>query len=169
MRRYHARAVYYILLLQLLAFPIRTLSAQGAETAPTGEDESIPWYEAGRIPIERGKVYSYLHEGNGCTQDRFVVINSVSIPALRRSWNDEARSMDFRGSTGTYVTVYDSRDYAQTDDFAVIRKTDNDPVCISTFENDEPGKWIEHRGYRIWYSGGNGLDGKVSSVRWGIW
>jgi hypothetical protein len=85
---------------------------------------------------------------------------------MGRCWtNDEARSMKVYGGAGTVLTAFDAPDASTQDDYFVLRKQDDRPICVGSFEGarghfDPPGrpKWF--------YSGGNGLDGKVSTFRW---
>jgi hypothetical protein len=130
---------------------------------PLEKSKAVPWSKLGKKG-EGVLTLSYFHEGNGCTQDYWGVTNGRDDGSV--SPNDEARSMDLRGPTGTTFRVYDSRNFARTDDFSQIQKKDGNAVCVSSFEHSSPGEWVSFRGYWLWYSGGNGLDGKVSSIQW---
>lgn len=141
--------------------------AQEIIEMPGDPAESLDWYKKSDQKNPTLATVSYFHEGHGCSQDWYSHTNGRDDRSV--SPNDEFKSLDFRGPAGTVVTVYDARGFAQTDDFAVMIKTDNSPACVWNFEEETPGKWYTYRGYKIWYSGGNGLDGKVSSVRWGQW
>lgn len=156
------------ILLSALAFSVSAgiSVAHDASLSIEDNDEAVEWHTVDEKDADPLATLSYFHEGNGCSQDWWQHTNGRNA---RVRPNDEARSMDLRGSSGTIATVFDSPRAATTDDFAIIQKTDNRAVCVSTFENSSPGKWVRHRGYLIWYSGGNGLDGKVSYAKWGKW
>jgi hypothetical protein len=103
-----------------------------------------------------------FYEGNGCTQSRSSCCTEAG-PGMNGCWsNDEARSMEVVGPSGTVVSVFDSPSGRTNDDYFVLEKTDDNDVCVSSFENPTlsggDGRWF--------YSGGNGLDGKVSTFRW---
>jgi hypothetical protein len=111
-----------------------------------------------------------LHENNGCTGDALNIGQNQNIADLRFSgFNDEARSVTLDGPAGAYFSAFDRSQFHLTDDYTIIRKSDGQPVCIVTFRQPEIGRWVPYRGYDMWYSGGNGIDGKISSVRWGHW
>jgi len=141
--------------------------AQEVIKTPGDPKSGIDWYKRYSNKGPALATDSYFHEGYGCSQDWWRI--GLGSDYISVSPNDEFVSVDFRGPAGTTVTVYDSYSFGQTDDFAIMIKTDDDPVCVVNFEEVEPGRWYNYRGYQIWYSGGNGLDGKVSSLRWGRW
>lgn len=86
-------------------------------------------------------------------------------PYLRGCWkNDEARSMEVHGPAGTTITVFDSPKAATEDDYFVLTKRTSDPVCVGSFESARPS--LESTPHEWFYSGGNGLDGKVSTFTW---
>lgn len=119
------------------------------------------------------QVIAILNKWNGCAATDLIggrwgfAANNPNLS--RHQWNDKARSLSFEGPTGSIVSVFDSRNYGVKDDYAIIIKTDEEPVCVRTFERTPAGRWIADRGYVIFYSGGNNLDGKVSSIRFGRW
>lgn len=144
---------------------------------------------AGRYPnfiaidyVDRGDALEYVemrnnggvvaHEGNSGTQN--VVCGFSS--AVSRNWsmqdserlgceNDEMRSLKLRGmKAGQRITFYDSPGGSLNDDFAVLN-IDRDipwdsPVTVGSFEQRITGSH-----FRMAYSGGNGLDGKVSRIK----
>lgn len=153
-------------------------------TATTGEEQNQqkgPVFFSEVVPLEDQNIVSefeleeartsaphvVLWENNGCTGDRRRITRDY--PTLRGVFHDEARSLTFYGPRNSSVTVYDSSNYGRNDDFAIVWKTDDDPVCVNSFETTSPRKWLRQRGYYIWYSGGTNLDGKVSSIRFGKW
>ena len=113
--------------------------------------------------------YVVLYEGNGCDKEQDCRKTCYGYDSFENAWNDEARSLCFVGPAGAAVTVYNKRDQALTGPYASIIKTDAEPVCVSTFELGTSGEWYDRRGYKIWYSGGDELDGSVSSIRFGRW
>ena len=72
--------------------------------------------------------------------------------------------MEVHGPVGTTITVFDSPKYSTSDDYFVLTKGAADPVCVGSFENAR--KSLGNSQHRWFYSGGNGLDGKVSSFIW---
>jgi hypothetical protein len=79
--------------------------------------------------------------------------------------NDEARSMKIYGGPGTVLTAFDDPDGRTLDDYFVILKQDDRPVCVGSF--DDPERRTSQPRRSIWfYSGGDGLDGKISTFRW---
>jgi len=104
-----------------------------------------------------------FHEGNNCTQNRSsCCTNSGRMNAGCWS-NDEARSMTVHGEAGTVVSVFDHSRGSTSDDSFVVIKGDDSPMCVTSFESPstsggQASDWF--------YSGGNGLDGKVSYWSW---
>jgi len=109
-----------------------------------------------------------LYEGGGCTQDSRSITGNVSN-LDDKEFDDEAMSAQLNGPKGTVFSVFDEKNFALTDDYSKVIKSDDQPVCVTSFEQNEVGKWVLYRGYSLWYSGGTNLDGKVSSVRWTKW
>jgi hypothetical protein len=105
-------------------------------------------------------------EGNRCSPgfERSSCCTEAG-PYMRGCWtNDEARSMEVHGPAGTTISVFDSPKASTSDDYFVITKSDDEPVCVGSFEGaratlgETSNEWF--------YSGGNGLDGKVSTFTW---
>ena len=114
-------------------------------------------------------VLSWFHEGNGCSEEAYPVRSGSDRSSIGGGWHDEFRSIDFRGPEGTTLTVFDSRNYGTGDDYTIIIKRDDDPVCVLSFQRVPPNKWVTFRGYYLWWDKLNTIDGKVSSFRWGEW
>ena len=103
-------------------------------------------------------------EGNDCTAERSSCC-TLSGPRMRECWvNDEARSMKVHGPRGTVITVFDDPGASTRDDYFVVTKGVDDPICIGSF--DHAGQLLAGSNHQWFYSGGNGLDGKVSTFRW---
>ncbi len=105
-------------------------------------------------------------EGNRCSVgfDRSSCCTAPDA-RMRGCWkNDEARSMKVYGPAGTIVSVFDSPQATTDDDYFVLIKGTDEPVCVGSFEY--PHKTLEGSENVWFYSGGNGLDGKVSTFRW---
>jgi hypothetical protein len=84
---------------------------------------------------------------------------------MRGCWtNDEARSMEIHGPAGTTISVFDSPNASTSDDYFVITKNDDQPVCVGSF--DGARATLGETNNEWFYSGGNGLDGKVSTFTW---
>jgi hypothetical protein len=79
--------------------------------------------------------------------------------------NDEAQSMKVYGGPGTVVTAFDHPDAETQDDYFVLRKKDSSPICVGSFDHAR-GRFDPPSRSSWFYSGGNGLDGKVSTFRW---
>ena len=77
--------------------------------------------------------------------------------------NDWAKSMVVYGPAGTVITLFDNPNGATGDDFFVLKKLDDEPVRVDSFEGDPT---ITGGEVDKFYSGGNGLDGKVSAFYW---
>ncbi len=82
--------------------------------------------------------------------------NCSSIP------NDEARSMIVSADSGYLIKVYDSPDGKTNDDYARIWVESGVRSClVPTFERSQS---LCGGRVHVTYSGGNGLDGKVSRI-----
>ena len=79
--------------------------------------------------------------------------------------NDEARSMKVYGGPGTVITAFDHAEAGTQDDYFVLRKRDSKPLCVGSFDRAR-GRFDPPSRSEWFYSGGNGLDGKVSTFRW---
>jgi hypothetical protein len=149
----------------------QTNAGQGATTVqvqiPPHEPERLAQEFRARVQASLPSITVILWEGNWCTQDSRAVV--ADTPRIRGGWNDEARSLTFYGPAGSVVSVFDSDNYRTDDDFAIIIKTDDNPICVGSFQNFPAQQWGQRLGYSFFYSGGNGLDGKVTSVRFGQW
>lgn len=103
-------------------------------------------------------------EGNDCTAERSSCCTQAG-PRMRGCWeNDEARSMKLHGPAGTLVTIFDHPKAATSDDYLVVVKEVDGPICIGSFEH--AAQLLAGTPHQWFYSGGNGLDGKVSTFRW---
>ncbi len=105
-------------------------------------------------------------EGNRCSPgfDRSSCCTEAG-PHMRGCWtNDEARSMEVHGPAGTTVSVFDSPKASTSDDYFVITKNDDQPLCVGSFESARAT--LGETSHQWFYSGGNGLDGKVSTFTW---
>ncbi len=103
-------------------------------------------------------------EGNTCSQGRSSCC-TIAGHKMDGCWkNDEARSIKVYGPPGTVVAVFDSPDASTADDYFVLEKHRPEPVCVSSLEVASVS--LEGSGHTWFYSGGNGLEGKVSSMRW---
>ncbi|GLC25533.1 hypothetical protein [Roseisolibacter agri] len=80
-------------------------------------------------------------------------------------WNDATRSLTITGPAGTCITLYDSPKGKTDDDFVIVIKTDDAKRSIGQLEITPVASWVRRTGLLLWYSGGNGLNGKVSSMR----
>ena len=112
-----------------------------------------------------------LYEGNNRSQD---VLCRLPLPAFGSSVvhnltsdnygceNDEARSLLLRNvPQGTVITVYDSSNCSQGDDYTIITVTRNTAwSVVNTFESDFSDNYL-HSNYRT----AGDIDGKVSCVR----
>lgn len=77
------------------------------------------------------------------------------------SINDRARSGKLSGSAGRTITVYDSPDAKTNDDYTVVQfKTTVTNYYLDTFEKN-----YEDSNVKVTYVRKNGLDGKVSAIR----
>jgi hypothetical protein len=161
------RAALATVLIVFISVGVSAQKKKGAK--PTDPVNPTPWYEMNKDKRKGFGALSWLHEGNGCSQDAYPIGNGDDLSSMPSGWNDEARSIELYGPQGTAVTVFDGRVYDESDDYSIIIKTDDDPVCISSFERVTPNEWIQFRGYNIWWDKLNGIDGKVSSLRWGRW
>jgi hypothetical protein len=108
-----------------------------------------------------------FYEGKNCdpTQGRSSCCTE-SGPEMSGCWtNDEARSMKIYGGPDTTITAFDDPQGGTHDDYFVLQKQDLRPVCVGSF--DEPDSRAHPPQKSTWfYSGGDGLDGKVSTFRW---
>ena len=87
----------------------------------------------------------------------------VALPRMGCE-NDDIRSLEFRGARqGQRVTLYDSSDGKQDDDYTVIDILQdipwNTPWVVSSLEQDVDTPWLRVRHRHV-----NGLDGKVSRI-----
>jgi hypothetical protein len=106
-------------------------------------------------------------EGTDCDPDQGHSSCCTSAgEEMESCWtNDEARSMKVYGGESTVITVFDDSEGATHDDYFVLRKTDEQPICVGSF--DAPRGRFDPPTPSTWfYSGGDGLDGKVSTFRW---
>jgi len=104
-----------------------------------------------------------FYEGNDLTQNHSSCCTNDG--RITTCWsNDEARSMQVFGPAGTTITVFDSPGSSTSDDYFVLEKCDANPVTVGSFES--PTDRVNGSCWSYFYSGGNGLDGKVSSFRW---
>lgn len=135
-------------LVAVATFGVNTLGAGGRASAEADA--------GGRCVI--------FFEGNDCTKGRSSCCTDAG-KGMRGCWdNDEARSMKLYGPSGTVITVFDHPAGSTSDDYFVFTKGVDDPVCVGSFEN--AGGILAATPHRWFYSGGNGLDGKVSTFRW---
>ena len=105
-----------------------------------------------------------FYEGNDCTKDRSSCCTAAG-PGMKGCWdNDEARSMKLHGPAGTQIAVFDHPRGETSDDYFVITKAVDEPVCVGSF--DHSAQLMSGSRHAWFYSGGNGLDGKVSTFRW---
>jgi len=106
-------------------------------------------------------------EGNGCSQnmDGDFDLPDRSIGGCDLIGNDESRSMKLTGPipAGFRIDVADSCGDLCEDDWASIVLRDDIPSgeehCICGFQTD-----LSTDDYEMKYSGGNGLDGKISYI-----
>ena len=106
-------------------------------------------------------------EGTDCdpTQSRSSCCTEASSDMGGCWTNDEAQSMKVYGGPGTVVTAFDHPDAETQDDYFVLRKKDSNPICVGSFDQAR-GRFDPPTRSSWFYSGGNGLDGKVSTFRW---
>ena len=105
-----------------------------------------------------------LYEGNDCTEKHSSCC-TLGGPKLKGCWrNDEARSMMVYGPSKTVLTVYDDKKGNTRKDYFVLIKGDDEPVCVGSFDN--PSVSLGKTPHKWFYSGGKGLDGKVSTFTW---
>lgn len=114
--------------------------------------------------IATGSRCVVFYEGNDLTQNQSSCCTSVGSRMAGCWSNDEARSMKVYGPAGTTITVFDSPSGSTGDDYFVLEKCDGNPVTVGSFEN--PSGRVGGGCWSYFYSGGNGLDGKVSTSRW---
>ncbi|MEB0039164.1 MULTISPECIES: hypothetical protein [unclassified Pseudomonas] len=117
--------------------------------------------------LSEGGIYFWEENNADRKQDAVCVVprgkTTLSLPT-RGCENDEARSLSLSGmAKGTRITVSDSKDGNQNDDYTVINlKRDigiNERVVIPTFDADYNNNTYYVVNYR-----NNGLDGKVSRI-----
>ncbi len=112
----------------------------------------------------RGGKCVVLYEGNDCTEDHSSCCTDAG-PKLKGCWrNDEARSMMVYGPADTVITVFDDKKASTRRDYFVLIKGDDAPVCVGSFNN--PSVSLGNSKHSWFYSGGKGLDGKVSTFEW---
>ncbi len=105
-----------------------------------------------------------FYEGNDCTQDRSSCCTEAGA-GMGGCWkNDEARSMKLHGPAGTLIAVFDDPKASTSDDYFVLTKEIDEPICVGSF--DHSAQLLSGTRHHWFYSGGNGLDGKVSTFRW---
>lgn len=108
-------------------------------------------------------------EGNNGTQDGWPLSTEFNQSYDLKDGgspvpNDEARSCTIvDAAAGTVITVYDSPDGSQDDDWAQITVNQNitSPVVVNTFENSTS---YGGGAVTVTYHKDNGLDGKVSRI-----
>jgi len=105
-----------------------------------------------------------FYEGNDCTKERSSCCTEAGA-GMRGCWqNDEARSMKLHGPAGTLIAVFDDPKASTKDDYFVVTKEVDEPICVGSF--DHSAQLLSGTRQHWFYSGGNGLDGKVSTFRW---
>jgi len=152
-----------VVFVAIVALCAATISAGCSTQPPAGavtQSAQLPCPDLGPSPrcvsfYEKSKLSRNGGVSSCCTDE--------GGNSMKKCWNDdEARSMQVNGPKGTVITVFDSPDGETDDDYFVLEKLDDESVCVDSFERgDVYGGKVRWR-----YSGGNGLDGKVSTYRW---
>ena len=120
--------------------------------------------EEAKAEEDQGGRCVVLYEGNDCT-DKHSSCCTTAGPKLKGCWrNDEARSMMVYGPSKTVLTVFDDKKANTRRDYFVLIKGDDEPVCVGSFDN--PSVSLGKSSHKWFYSGGKGLDGKVSTFAW---
>lgn len=150
-----ARA-FWFLVLPLLVLPLAgTLASCSAPTqsvalAEDDQPRCVIFFEAADCNPSHGR-------SSCCTE---------AGEEMAGCWtNDEARSMKVYGGPGTVITAFDNPGAETQDDYFVLRKSDSKPLCVGSFDRAR-GRFDPPSRSSWFYSGGNGLDGKVSTFRW---